>query len=92
MPWTEATQKVNDEIKRKKNYYLSNHKKAKVSGTIELLRIAEEKLDNHDIEILKEELSRKIDSYEDIHNPLFTDKQFLQLIMDHQIKFDSLHE
>lgn len=86
---TEAMQKVHDEIRRKKNSYLSDHKKIKIQGIRDLIHIAkEEKFEPEDILKLQDKLLREMTIDQEHDSPLFSDKQFLQLVMTQQVESD----
>ncbi|MCI5188790.1 MAG: hypothetical protein D3905_03110 [Candidatus Electrothrix sp. AS4_5] len=90
LSWSEAMQKVHDEIRRKKNSYLSDHQKAKIEGIREFIQIAkEEEFEDTDIDRFRNKLFREMDNDQENDSPLFTDNQFLQLVMAQQIEADS---
>ncbi|MCI5194761.1 MAG: serine protease [Candidatus Electrothrix sp. AW5] len=87
LPWAEAIQKLHDEIRKKKKSYISDHKRAKIDGIKELLKIAkEEDVDNDYVEILKDKLIREMNTDQEQDNPLVSDRHSLQLIMTQQVE------
>lgn len=78
--WSLAMQKVHDELKRQKNSYLSDQRRAKIDGIRELLQIArEEEFDQIEIEKLKDKLIVEMSKDHAESGKLFTDRQFLEL-------------
>jgi hypothetical protein len=91
LPWTEAIQKVHDEIKRRKVSYLSHYRMDKIKGISWLIKVAkEEDLYAEQVDILKGKLFEEMNNSKTDNSLLFTDKQFVQLLMSQQIEYSKI--
>jgi hypothetical protein len=82
MEWSNAMQKVHDELSRQKKDYLTTHKadKARINEIRENLKIArEEELDEMYIQDLKEKLSKELAKDKEYSSEVFSNNHFLQL-------------
>ncbi len=85
LPRSEAMQKVHDEIRRKKNSYLSDHKKSKIEGIIDFIRVATANgFEPEQIDMLRDKLLKEMQNDHENNTPLFTDKKFIEMIISSQ--------
>jgi len=91
LPWADAIQKVHEEIQKKKVSYLSRHRTEKIKGIRWLINITkDEGLYCEQVDIFKEKLFKEINNDQDDDSLLFTDKQFMQLLMSKQVEYSKI--